>query len=51
MNSHPAGGVQKTLAAILRDFRFVMLRNCGHKPWIERQARDRFCRTLEAERR
>ena len=44
---HPAEGVQKPLSDILKSFRFVLLRNCGHKPWIERQAKDEFFRILK----
>ena len=44
---HPAEGVQKPLSAVLKDFRFILLKNCGHMPWIERQARDAFYRILE----
>ncbi len=39
---HPAEGVQKPLSVILKDFRFILLQNCGHMPWIERQAKNRF---------
>ena len=46
---HPAEGVQKPLSAVLKDLRFILLNNCGHMPWIERQARDEFYRILEAE--
>ncbi len=46
---HPAEGVQKPLSAILKNFRFILLANCGHKPWIERQARDEFYRILKKE--
>ncbi len=46
---HPAEGVQKPLAEILNDLRFVLLKNCGHKPWIERWAREEFYNILEAE--
>lgn len=46
---HPAGGVEKPLAAVLGDFRFILLKSCGHKPWIERQARDEFFKVLERE--
>ena len=46
---HPAEAVKTPLAAIIRDFRFFLLENCGHKPWIERQARDAFFRILENE--
>ena len=44
---HPAEGVQKPLSAVLKDFRFFLLKNCGHMPWIERQAKDEFYRILE----
>jgi len=46
---HPAEGVRKPLSAILKVFQFVLLKNCGHKPWIERQARDEFFRVLQKE--
>jgi pimeloyl-ACP methyl ester carboxylesterase len=48
---HPAEGVQEPLSAILRDFRFILLKNCGHMPWIERRARDRFYGILNGELR
>lgn len=48
---HPAEGVQKPLTIILKSFRFILLKDCGHKPWIERQARDRFYRILKEELR
>jgi len=46
---HLAEGVQQPLAEILQSFRFILLDNCGHKPWIERQARDRFYAILREE--
>lgn len=46
---HPAAGVERPLSAALNDFRFVLLKNCGHKPWVERQARDEFYRVLMKE--
>jgi len=46
---HPAEGVQKPLSEVLDSFRFILLKNCGHMPWIERRARDEFYRTLEEE--
>jgi pimeloyl-ACP methyl ester carboxylesterase len=48
---HPAEGVQKPLSAILKNFRFIRLKNCGHKPWIERGARDEFYAILKEELR
>lgn len=44
---HPAEGVQKPLSGVLTNFRFVLLKNCGHKPWGERQARAEFLRILK----
>jgi pimeloyl-ACP methyl ester carboxylesterase len=46
---HPAEGAQKPLSVILKSFRFVLLKNCGHKPWIEREAKEEFFRILEEE--
>ena len=48
---HPAEGVKKSLSAILKNFRFILLTNCGHRPWIERQARDEFYKILKEELR
>ncbi|NYT02811.1 MAG: alpha/beta hydrolase [Methanosarcinales archaeon] len=46
---HPAKGVRQPLSATLEDFRFVLLNSCGHRPWMERQARDEFYRVLKEE--
>jgi len=46
---HPAEGVQKPLSAVLKSFRFILLRNCGHLPWIEKEARDKFYEILREE--
>jgi len=46
---HPAAGVHRPLAAVVRDFRFIRLRQCGHQPWIEREARDKFFSLLREE--
>ena len=48
---HPPEGVRQPLSASLESFRFVLLPHCGHKPWIERQARDAFFRVLVEELR
>jgi pimeloyl-ACP methyl ester carboxylesterase len=39
---HPAAGVKEPLSGVLHDFRFTLLHNCGHLPWIEAQASDKF---------
>jgi pimeloyl-ACP methyl ester carboxylesterase len=46
---HPAAGVQKPLAGVLKDFKFHLLEHCGHKPWQEKQARDKFFAILQDE--
>jgi pimeloyl-ACP methyl ester carboxylesterase len=46
---HPAEGVEKPLFNKLSSFRFILIRNCGHTPWIERQARAEFFRVLKEE--
>ena len=46
---HPAEGVKGTLSRILKDFRFILLDKCGHQPWIERYAKDRFYDILNSE--
>jgi pimeloyl-ACP methyl ester carboxylesterase len=45
---HPAAGVKEPLGRVLKDFRFFLLANCGHYPWLERQARDEFYSILLA---
>ena len=46
---HPAQGVRKPLSGVIRNFRFITLRRCGHKPWIERKAKDEFYRIVKKE--
>jgi pimeloyl-ACP methyl ester carboxylesterase len=44
---HPAEGVRQPLGEVLTDFQFFLLEDCGHKPWHERRARERFFEILE----
>jgi pimeloyl-ACP methyl ester carboxylesterase len=46
---HPPEGVKEPLSRILKNFRFVLLEKCGHTPWLERHARDRFYEVLKNE--
>jgi pimeloyl-ACP methyl ester carboxylesterase len=46
---HPYEGVKGPLSRILRDFRFILLENCGHQPWIEKSAKVRFYNILMSE--
>lgn len=46
---HPYEGVRDPLSRTLGDFRFVLLEKCGHTPWAERHARERFFTLLREE--
>ncbi len=48
---HPGEGVRGPLSSVLKDFRFILLKKCGHSPWIERFARDKFYQILKEELR
>jgi pimeloyl-ACP methyl ester carboxylesterase len=43
---HPAEGIRAPLATVSSDLKFILLANCGHSPWVERQARDEFYSVL-----
>jgi len=45
---HPAASIGR-LAGVFRDFRFVLLEKCGHRPWLERHARDKFFAAIRTE--
>jgi len=46
---HPADGVRVPLIRVIKNFRFYLLKHCGHKPWLERSARDKFYQILRKE--
>ena len=46
---HPSEGVEKPLSKHAKDFRFILLKKCGHEPWRERFARAKFFEALEKE--
>jgi pimeloyl-ACP methyl ester carboxylesterase len=46
---HPIEGIRPLLESCLRDVRFEILPECGHYPWIERRARERFFDILNGE--
>ena len=46
---HPAEGVRTPLSNVLKCFTFILLEGCGHRPWLERAARERFYGILEQE--
>lgn len=46
---HPAGGVREPLEAVIKDFSFILLKDCGHRPWIEKAAKKTFYEVLKKE--
>ncbi len=48
-DTHPPNGVKIPLSLVLEDFKFILLRKCGHRPWLERHARDKFYEILREE--
>ncbi len=48
-DSHPYNGVKEPLGKVLKDFKFVLLEKCGHCPWLERYAKDKFYTILRKE--
>jgi pimeloyl-ACP methyl ester carboxylesterase len=46
---HLAEGVKEPLSFILKDFKFILLKKCGHEPWLERYAREEFFKVLRRE--
>jgi pimeloyl-ACP methyl ester carboxylesterase len=43
-DSHPYEGVKDPLSSVLRDFRFILLDECGHERWFEKAAKSVFTR-------
>ena len=46
---HPADGVKIPLAKTVENFRFIMLERCGHYPWREKHAAEKFYDILKSE--
>ena len=46
---HPYKGVKEPLSNVINDFSFILLERCGHYPWVERYAKDRFFEILNNE--
>jgi len=46
---HPYEGVREPLKDVIRDFRLILLERCGHDPWNEKFAKDRFYEIIRSE--
>ena len=46
---HPIDGIRPFLESCIYDIKFYILPRCGHYPWIERHARDKFFEILKNE--
>jgi len=46
---HPAEGVQGPLSQVVKDFKLISLKDCGHRPWREQLAREKFYEVLRKE--
>jgi len=46
---HPFEGVKTPLSLTIKKFTFMLLKNCGHIPWIETEASDKFYKILMEE--
>jgi pimeloyl-ACP methyl ester carboxylesterase len=46
---HPAEGTERPLSQAIKNFRFILLKSCGHEPWNELNARDKFYDILKQE--
>lgn len=48
-DSHPYEGVREPLNKVIKNGKYILLTNCGHHPWYEKEAREEFYRVLENE--
>ena len=48
-DTHLPEGVKEPLSRVLKDFKFILLEKCGHEPWLETFARDKFYKILKNE--
>jgi pimeloyl-ACP methyl ester carboxylesterase len=43
---HPYYGVKKPLQKVLKNVKFILLKKCGHKPWVEKFVKKEFYELL-----
>ncbi|WP_346938804.1 alpha/beta hydrolase [uncultured Clostridium sp.] len=48
-DSHSFEGVEKPLTRTIKDFKFILLKDCGHNPWNEVYAKDKFYEIIFSE--
>jgi len=48
---HPPEGISTPLTNVVNDFRFILLKYCGHHPWYEKEAQKPFYTLLKQELR
>lgn len=48
-DSHAFEGVEKPLSTVIEDFKFILLKDCGHYPWNEIYAKDKFYQIIKEE--
>jgi len=46
---HPVIGIEEPLKSINKSHKFYVLKDCGHSPWVEKQAKDEFFKILYSE--
>jgi pimeloyl-ACP methyl ester carboxylesterase len=46
---HSRNGIEFPLSSVLTEFRFILLENCGHYPWYEKHAKEKFYSVLRQE--
>ncbi|MCX6165827.1 MAG: alpha/beta hydrolase [Ignavibacteriae bacterium] len=46
---HPYKGVEEPLSKIVKDFRLILLNDCGHYPWNEVKAKEKFYEIIKKE--
>ncbi len=46
---HLVEGVREPLSRVIKDFHFILLEKCGHCPWYERQAKEKFYQALKTQ--
>lgn len=46
---HPFQGVKEPLSRVLKNFRFNLLTDCGHRPWNEYDAKENFYEIIKEE--